>query len=145
VLDYWRKTGFGGHQIMAYAQVDVSNMEQVRQALDLFGSVYIALELPDFAVMEGEDWLKIPWNLPTKSSGGTAPDDNNGHCVPLVGYDKHGFSTVTWGAGKSMNDAFFNAYCVEAYAAISPDWLNAQGQAPPGLNLSALQADLAQL
>src|SRR5437879_3603415 len=36
-LSYWRKTGVGGHKILAFAQVDHRNQDEVATALYLFG------------------------------------------------------------------------------------------------------------
>ena len=36
----------------------------------------------------------------------------------------------------------FAAYCDEAYAPLSPDWIGANGLDPAGLDLVALQTDL---
>src|SRR6185437_7055931 len=46
VLNYWRKSGIAGRKIMAYASVDHSNIETVKQAIVLCGGVYIGVELP---------------------------------------------------------------------------------------------------
>ena len=40
--------------------------------------------------------------------------------------------------------AFFNTYCDEAYAVISPDFLDSRSQAPSGFDLDPLKSDLAQ-
>jgi hypothetical protein len=52
---------------------------------------------------------------------------------------------VTWGALQQLSWAWFAAYCDEAYAIITQDWLEANGQAPSGFDTAQLQADLAQL
>jgi hypothetical protein len=40
---------------------------------------------------------------------------------------------------------FVADYCDEAYAVLSPAWIEQNGQAPSGFDLAALQADLAAL
>jgi hypothetical protein len=40
---------------------------------------------------------------------------------------------------------FVADYCEEAYAVLSTAWIEKNGQAPSGLDLAALQADLAAL
>ena len=52
---------------------------------------------------------------------------------------------VTWGALQVMTWSFWEAYCDEAYAILSADYINGQKQAPQGFNLQQLQADLADL
>jgi hypothetical protein len=44
-----------------------------------------------------------------------------------------------------MSHNFFGDYCDEAYAVLSPDWLTAKGNSINGLNLAALQRDIAAL
>ena len=117
----------------------------VQQAVDMFGTVYLGLALPDFVVPSEGDWLTIPWTLPPQSKGNTSPNPNNGHCVPIVGYDVENLYIVTWGVLKAMNYAFYNTYVDEAFAVLSPDWIEKTGEAPPGLNLSQLLADIKQV
>jgi hypothetical protein len=62
--------------------------------------------------------------------------------VPVVAYDAHGLTVVTWGALKRMTWGFWQAYCDEAYALLSPDFLNASGVAASGFDLAQLNADL---
>jgi hypothetical protein len=52
---------------------------------------------------------------------------------------------VTWGALQSMTWSFWEAYCEEAYAILSNDYLTKQKQTPQGFNLQQLQADLQDL
>jgi hypothetical protein len=42
-----------------------------------------------------------------------------------------------------MTWTWFEKYCSEAYALVSADWLKTNGVSPSGLNLAALQKDLA--
>ena len=68
VLKYWRKTGIGGDKITAFAQLEPQNDIQLRDSVNLFGSCYIGLALPNFAVKPGTDFLQTPWVVP-----GTGP------------------------------------------------------------------------
>ncbi len=55
-----------------------------------------------------------------------------------------GFLTcITWGQLKKMTWAWFEKYCSEAYVLVSNDWLKTNGVSPSGLNLAALEKDLA--
>jgi len=63
--------------------------------------------------------------------------------VPVVAYDERGLTCVTWGTLKRMTWTFWDAYCDEAYAVLSKDWINqSSGQAPNRFDLAALQEDL---
>lgn len=144
VLNYWRKTGIGHDKIQAYAQLEPQNDTQLKDAVNLFGACYIGLELPDFAVPPHTDFLTIPWVVPgTGPVGNAAPNPNNGHCVPAVAYDQRFIYVVTWGAIKTMTWNFYDTYADEAFAVLSPDWINQKlGTSPSGFNMAALQADL---
>lgn len=147
VLNRWRKTGLDKHKIDGYAQIDVKDPTHSDSAISLFGGIYIGLALPDFAVDQNTDILTIPWVVPPKGPvGKAAPNDQNGHCVPLLGYDENNFYCVTWGAVKPMSRQFYRAYAEESYVPLSSDWINTKlGQSPSGLNLQQLKADLACL
>ena len=46
VLNYWRQTGVGAHQIMAYAALEPKNHNEVKDSILLFGNCYIGVQLP---------------------------------------------------------------------------------------------------
>jgi hypothetical protein len=142
VLKYWRKSGLDKHKVTAFAALQPQSHIEAMDAVNLFGACYIGVALPDFVVPSTGGWMAIPWQVPPQGpAGDAAPNPNNGHCIPAVGYDQHNLYIVTWGALKPMSWQFYDAYMDEAYAALSPDWLKG-GSAPPGFNLAALQADL---
>ena len=147
ILNYWRKTGFGKDRIHAYAQLEPSSTTQAQDAVYLFGSCYIGLALPNFAVPKGVGDPSIPWIVPPSGPhGNAAPNQNNGHCVPAFAYDSRSLWVVTWGALKQMSWQFYTTYADEAFAVLSSDWLNKRlKKAPPGLDLKALEADLSQV
>jgi len=144
VLKYWRKKGLGGHKVKGFASVEAKNLTEARDAVYLFGSLYIGVALPEFAV-QGE-MLSIPWVVPPGGAvGKAAPDPQNGHCIPAVAYDARNLYVVTWGVLKSMSWQFYEAYADEAYAVLSTDFIGAGGKAPEGFDLKALEGDLPQV
>jgi hypothetical protein len=145
VLKYWRKTGIGGDKILAFTQLRLRSTIQVKDSVSLFGSCYIGISLPDFAVAPGADLLATPWVIPAQGPvGDAAPNPQNGHCIPAVGYDEHNLYVVTWGALKMMSWEFYRTYMDEAYAVLSHDWISQKlGTSPQGLDLASLQADLS--
>jgi hypothetical protein len=147
VLKYWRKTGIGGDKIAAFAQLEPQNDVQLRDAVSIFGSCYIGLALPDFAVPPNTDLLTVPWLVPGSGPvGNAAPNPENGHCVPAVAYDERFIYVVTWGAIKNMSWQFYDAYADEAFAVLSQDWIDKKlGKAPNGFDMAALQQDLASV
>ena len=137
VLRYWRKTGIAGHRIMAFAAPEPGNKEHIRAALDLFGGLYIGLDLPVSA--QAQRVWSVP---PCGRRGPGVPGGWGGHCVVAEAYDPQGLTVITWGEKKRMTWGFFQVYCDEAYAVLSEDWLKYDHRSPSGFDLAALQADL---
>lgn len=138
VLAYWQKTGMAGHRIVAYAAVDVSNVSEIKAAIDLFGAVDIGINFPSSAMDQfnaGQEWDVV------KGS-----QIEGGHCVPVGAYGSDGSLTcVTWGRTQKMTAAFWQKYVDEAWVVITDDWLNSKGTDPQGLNLYQLGQDYAAL
>lgn len=144
VLKYWRSTGLAGDKILAFAQLEGKNIIEAQDSVSLLGSLYIGLELPDFAV-NSSDMLGVPWVVPPQGPvGDAAPNPQNGHCVPAVAYDQRNLYIVTWGAIKSMSWQFYQTYADEAYAVLSADFLK-NGHNPQGLDLAQLKCDLSEI
>jgi len=144
VLKYWRKTGVDSHKVTAFASLELQNHAQAQSAVDLLGGIYIGVALPDFAVQG--DMLTVPWVVPPGGPvGDAAPNQQNGHCIPAVGYDADQLWIVTWGSLKSMSWGFYDAYADESYAIVTTDFIGTSGQSPEGFNLAALENDLSQL
>lgn len=139
VLNYWRKDGIGGHVIRAYVALEPGNLDHVRDSVAIFANSYIGLALPTTA--QTQDVWSVP---PGGAVGLGAPGSWGGHAVPVVAYDPQGLTVVTWGALKRMTWEFWGAYCDEAYAILSDDFLTA-GKAPDGIDLATLEADLNEV
>jgi hypothetical protein len=136
VLSYWRKHGIGRHKIGAFAKVSVWDHALVKTGAFTFGGLYIGLSLPKTAQNQAV------WDWTHSLSGAAAPGSWGGHAVDVVRYDRKGLTVVTWGRLQAMTWAFWDRYCDEAYCIISNDFLSG-GKAPNGLDLNALNADLA--
>jgi hypothetical protein len=144
VLNYWRQQGIAGHKIQAFVATEPSNDTHIMDAVWIFGGCYIGLQLPKTAQTQTQN--NQPWSVPQQGpSGDGAPGSWGGHAVPVVAYDARSLTVVTWGALQTMTWGFWTAYCDEAYAIISSDFLTAANQAPNGFNLPQLQTDLADL
>jgi hypothetical protein len=140
VLNHWRQSGIAGHKIMAYVALEPQNLEHVRDAVDLFLGCYIGLALPVSA--QQQDVWSVP---PGGAHGDGAPGSWGGHAVPVVAYDTHGLTVITWGQPKVMTWQFWTVYCDEGYAVLSEDFLTAGPSgpvAPNGFDLQALEKDL---
>jgi hypothetical protein len=135
VLNDWRQQGFAGNSLLAFADPQAANLDEVRQSIALFGGVYIGLSLPITAQTQDT------WDVVRHGGASTAPGSWGGHCVFVPKYDETSFTCITWGQLKTMTVAFWKKYCDEAYALLAPCWLTANGS-PSGFDLAQLQTDL---
>lgn len=134
VLNYFRKTGIGGHKIGAYVSVNIHNLANVKAACYLFGGVYLGVALPVSA--QGKD----RWSMPVRGENGIR-GGWGGHAIPISDiYASYG-NVITWGQLLQMDWDFFSAYCDEAYAIISPDFI-VNDKSPVGFDMAQLQSDL---
>ena len=141
VLNDWRQqTGgcFATTPLLGYASVNVANLKEVRQAIELFGGVYIGISLPITA--QGQSIWDV---VPDDGSGNSAPGSWGGHAVfvPAYNHFKSTFECITWGMLQTMTYAFWEKYVDESYALLGKNWLTAKGS-PLGFNLAQLQTDL---
>lgn len=133
VLNYWRKTGIGGTKIVAFASVDVKNIEECKQAAAIFGGIYLGINFPASAMDQfnrGE-----PWDVVKGST------NEGGHAIPSAWYDTASglWKVITWGAVQPMTQAFWEEYVEEAWAVISEDFFDpSTGKNPAGLDFYAL-------
>lgn len=139
-LRYWQKVGIGGHRIGAYAKVDHHNLDHVKLAIDLFGSLYVGVSLPISAQEE------TTWVAPTNGfSGDNAPGSWGGHCISVPSFSHAGFTCVTWGARQDMTAQWWLDYVDEAWVCLTPDWIDGTRPAPNGFDLARLQSLLTAL
>ncbi len=139
-LNYWRQTGIAGHKILAYIKVDLKKTDQVRLSIELFGNLYLGIQLPISAQGAGK------WTVPPGGPvGDGSPGSWGGHCLPIVAYNPRVLTVVTWGSLLPMTWEFMAAYADEAYCVLSQDWIDNTGIAPSKFALAQLQADLTSL
>jgi hypothetical protein len=139
VLAYWQKTGAGGHKISAYAALgDCSNLTLMKQCLNVFGTVYLGINVPRSAEDQfsaGEVWTVVAGSPIV-----------GGHAIPLQRIDNAplgDLEVVTWGALQRMTREFAQTYTEEAWVPVSADWLTANGSTIEGFDLAQLETDLA--
>jgi hypothetical protein len=138
VLNDWQKGGFAGHKLVAFADPQFTNLDQIRQSIALFGGVYIGLGLPLTAQTQDV------WDVVPKGGAKAKPNSWGGHCVFVPKYDQKTFTCITWGQLKTMTVAFWQKYCDEAHTLLGQDWL-AKKVSPAGFNQAQLMADLAAI
>lgn len=118
-MKYWRTTGVAGHKIVAYASLDPSNLDEVRQAISLFGSISVGIQFPDSAMRQfdsGEVWDVV-----------RGAHIEGGHCVLAGAYDERTVGIVTWGAETRMTWKFWQKYVDEAWVYFDVDGLKEAG------------------
>jgi hypothetical protein len=135
VLTNWQKSAFGTHKLIAFADPAYANLEQIRQAINLFGGVYIGVSLPATAQTQ------TVWDVVPNGGENAKPGSWGGHAVFVPKYDANGFTCITWGELKTMTVAFWNEYVDEAHALLSHDWMARKGS-PSGFKLAELKTDL---
>jgi hypothetical protein len=141
VLNYWKNQGFGGEEILAFVQIDPRKREHVELACWMFGGAYIGLALPVSAQSQADKWA-------VTTGPDSEPGSWGGHAVNLVDYTEDGPTCVTWGMLMPMTWEFFDTYCDEAYAIISPDFLETKDgkqSTPHGFDVDQLETDLAAI
>lgn len=137
VYNDWVKNGVGGHKAVAFGELNVSDLNEIKTGVDTFGAVGLGIVVTQ-EMMDDFD-AGEPWSRPGRQQLG-------GHAVPVVGYDADNVYVVTWAKVQPMTWACFSAVTEEAWAAILPEWINdASGLDPLGVDQAGLGEALAQL
>jgi hypothetical protein len=136
-LGYVRANGFYGHTVGAYVPVNAKNLSHIRFSVWAYDFCYSGISVT--AEMMTAFSAGEPWTL-TEAQGTPV----GGHCVPVVGYDSQYLYVVTWGAIQPVAWSAWDVMTSEAWAVLTGE-LTAAGTDGHGLNLAALQADLARL
>lgn len=139
VLNYWRKTGFNGHKILAFAELNLNNLDAMHQACELFGNVYLGIDFPAFAMDQFD--AGQPWDVQSQNA-----NLEGGHAINGGWYDKTAgmWKVITWGQVQGMTQAFFDKYVEEAWVAITPEWVEGS-DSPEGIDLATLNYDYEQI
>jgi hypothetical protein len=138
-----RKHGIGGHKAAAFVNLTPGDPLELREAIALFGNACIGFNLPDWCVPDdGSDWTKIPW---VDRGPGFPPNPANGHAVLGVGYTPGSIRFVSWATVMSMDAGFYARYNTDAWAVLSLDWIEKNGESPSGFKLAQLQSNLAAI
>lgn len=137
VLQYLADTGIDGHKIVAFAQVDISNPTEMKTALDMFGTLYLGINVPEsmqeqFA--EGQPFTYVPGS-----------PIEGGHCVLIQKWDEQYLYIVTWGSVVPATWEWWEHYGEEAWAIVTQDWIEKNGESPVGLNLQGLLSEFQEI
>jgi len=115
-LNKWHQKGWkvGKHtyKIQAFAEVDFTNHQEVRQATFADVGVGLGIQLPNSAKTQIQTGQ--PWDVTTGPD--STPGSWGGHYVYVPGYTPSGPVCVTWGRKQQMTWAWLAKYCDEAYS-----------------------------
>jgi hypothetical protein len=123
------------HKIGAYVFLDPQNLEQLTEALWLFGAVALGVQMPQSAMDQFNQGQ--PWDVVKGSP------IEGGHYVPAVSL-RGNINVVTWGKVQPVTQAFLKKYATSAIAYLSEEML-LNGKSLEGFDLATLKADLASL
>jgi len=143
VLAHAQAVGIAGSKIAGYARLNFDDQGEMRAALNLFCCVYAGAGLPKNADEQGYLWDMPPIAQRTELD---APDPDRGHMFLIGGYDRLGWSIVTWASSKYRASNAWVEECVdEAYVIIDDALVRGDRPAPNGFDLERLRFDLAAL
>ena len=131
VLNYWRNNIVSGDELLTFVKInDLKNHEYIKQAIYLFGCVYLG-----FQCQQDVQNLQKPWT--------PGPLTNEGHCVVAVAYDQNGVTVLTWGTKQEGTWDWWDECGDEAYALLPPEARNPEFA--PGFDFQQLEDDLDNL
>jgi hypothetical protein len=142
---YLENTGWMGNKLTGFANLDPTQLDQLKWGVCIFGATRLGINLPQSAMDQFN--AGQPWDYVAGSPC------IGGHDVPVVKYDGTYFYVVTWGQLQPVTPAFMTAsfsdgtgaYIEEAHAELDAEWLEKSGSCPDGLNMAQLQADLSAI
>jgi hypothetical protein len=126
------------HQVAGYAAFgNPADEELLGQVLDVFGTVYVGINVQQQMETEFADQQPWTWDADGQSIGG--------HAICLqrrLGSGGAPLEYVTWGALQPATTGFQAGASEEAWAVVTRDWLQANGTTVEGLDLQQLLADM---
>lgn len=144
VLAYLYSTGMTDlngktHKVIAYAALgNPSDILLLSEVLKTFGYVYLGVNLPQSAENQfgNQPWQYVPGSPIL-----------GGHCIGLHRREPYGsrvgvFQMASWGALQPATISFIKNYTEEAWAVVTPDWIEANGSTMDGVSLAQLEADM---
>jgi hypothetical protein len=127
---------------IAYAQVDVRDLDEIRAAIAIFGSLHLGVDLQ--RAQQRQTDMGGPWDVAPNSA------EWGGHAV-LAGFytsdttaGRPDISVVTWGKPIGVTDTFWTQRTREAWVVIWPEHLGAASFIA-GIDQAALASDYTAL
>lgn len=137
VLDYWRVKGIGGHKLLSYFQIPLSDKAAIETAIYEFGGVYVGARITRAAMAENSQHQT--WSVVSRP-GGTVGE----HAFDLIGYTPQYLYAVTWSGIQRITWNWWLRYGLVADA-VFPEELATMGHGPLGTPTNALEADFGAL
>jgi hypothetical protein len=142
VLNEWYKEGLFGTKIAGFAPLSTTSLLQWHQAICMYGGAYLGIRCPESAQRafqkQSETGVVVPWTY-------EGEETNDGHCVVALGYGPNGgLHCATWGGIAVLTPSFLAHYLDEAWVVLSQQLVEDKKDTL-GINVEALQADLAKL
>lgn len=135
VLAYWHRHGFLGEKNLAYARINVDDHRELKQAIHLFGQIYVGVTITQAAEdqFNGDEVWDVVRRTPQLG----------GHCITLGAYDEHGLDAVTWGTVHRLTWRWWDVYGDEAWVIFNPgDFVDpTTGRDRAGLDKETLHGD----
>lgn len=160
VLDCWKQRGFRQadgslEKITGYAAVKTDDLSEMTVAGYYFGGLSIGVALAELHEYQWE-WYTSRGKLPrwstslrfpdgSRNLGDPTPGSWGGHEMNITARRTDGWIAITWATRVLLTDGFIAKYGDEQYAVLSPDQMKSSGVSFTGLDLTKLEALLAQL
>jgi hypothetical protein len=129
------------HQVAGFAAFgNPADEELLGQVLDVFGTVYVGINVQQVIEQEFADQQPWTWDPTAQVIGG--------HAICLqrrLGSGDAPLEYVTWGALQPATANFQANAAEEAWAVVTHDWLQANGTTVEGLDLQQLLADMGSV
>jgi len=125
------------HPVGAYLDIEVGNIDMIKQAAYLYSAVGIGIQFPASAMDQFN--AGKPWSIKYRSP------IEGGHYVPVVGYDSRYIYVVTWGKIQPCTYGFIRKYMDEGIVYLSHDFITGTGKSLEGFDMQTLLNDLNSL
>lgn len=134
VLAFWLnngvETGYGKHNITAFAKIAPGNIEHSKCGIAWFGNLVLGVALP-LSAQDQEMWTVV-------SGAASGAGSWGGHAILAAGYSSAGIYFVSWGRLMLMTWEFYQTYCDEAYVVLTRDFMKPPGNNPAGVSWADL-------
>ena len=132
--------GFAGVKPVCFAQVDASNLDDVRACIEIFGSVLLGVTLDEAQNAQTDDGL---WTYsPSPTWGGHAI--MSGRYTDPTGQIDDRTGLISWQLVVNASDTFLDHQCDQVWVVIWPEHLGSK-EFQEGVSLSILSADYTAL